>query len=82
MARSLSERPLSPAHIWRHHARVHGLNVDLERVKSGAQAIAFLTQGSMNVAGSASVTSLWSRWPKGLYVRVIAPGRWNLGKTA
>lgn len=52
----------------------YGLDVDLERVKSGTEAIAFLTQGSVDVGGIAIVTSLWSGWNKGLDIRVIAPG--------
>ena len=52
----------------------YGLNVDLERVKSGTEAIAFLTQGSVDVGGIAIVTSLWSGWNKGLDIRIIAPG--------
>ncbi len=52
----------------------YGLNVDLERVKSGTEAIAFLTQGSVDVGGIAIVTSLWSGWNQGLDMRVIAPG--------
>ncbi|MCI5111239.1 MAG: ABC transporter substrate-binding protein [Marivita sp.] len=52
----------------------HGLNVDLERVKSGTEAIAFLTQGTVDVGGIAIVTSLWSGWNKGLDIRIIAPG--------
>lgn len=52
----------------------YGLNVDLERVKSGTEAIAFLTKGSVDVGGIAIVTSLWSGWKKGLDIRIIAPG--------
>ena len=52
----------------------YGLDVDLERVKSGTEAIAFLTQGSVDVGGIAIVTSLWSGWNKGLDIRIIAPG--------
>lgn len=52
----------------------YGLNVDIERVKSGTEAIAFLTQGTVDVGGIAIVTSLWSGWNKGLDIRVIAPG--------
>jgi NitT/TauT family transport system substrate-binding protein len=52
----------------------YGLNVDIERVKSGTEAIAFLTQGSVDVGGIAIVTSLWSGWNQGLDMRVIAPG--------
>ena len=52
----------------------YGLNVDIERVKSGTEAIAFLTQGSIDVGGIAIVTSLWSGWNRGLDLKVIAPG--------
>jgi NitT/TauT family transport system substrate-binding protein len=52
----------------------YGLDVELERVKSGTEAIAFLTQGSIDVGGIAIVTSLWNSWNRGLDVRVIAPG--------
>lgn len=52
----------------------YGLEVDIERVKSGTEAIAFLTQGSIDVGGIALVTSLWSGWKRGLDLRVIAPG--------
>ncbi|MCB1334294.1 MAG: ABC transporter substrate-binding protein [Roseivivax sp.] len=52
----------------------YGLDVELERVKSGTEAIAFLTQGTIDVGGIAIVTSLWSGWNKGLDIRVIAPG--------
>ena len=52
----------------------YGLNVDIERVKSGTEAIAFLTQGSVDVGGIAIVTSLWSGWNRDLDMRVIAPG--------
>ena len=52
----------------------HGLDVDLERVKSGTEAIAFLTQGSIDVGGIAIVTSLWNSWNRGLGIRIIAPG--------
>lgn len=52
----------------------YGLNVTLERVKSGTEAIAFLDQGSVDVGGIAIVASLWSAWSRGLDVRIIAPG--------
>ncbi len=52
----------------------HGLDVDFERVKSGTEAIAFLTQGSIDVGGIAIVTSLWNSWNRGLGIRIIAPG--------
>jgi NitT/TauT family transport system substrate-binding protein len=52
----------------------YGLDVDMEKVKSGTEAIAFLTQGTVDVGGIAIVTSLWNSWNRGLDVRVIAPG--------
>ena len=52
----------------------YGLDVDFERVKSGTEAIAFLTQGSVDVGGIAIVTSLWNAWNRGLGIRIIAPG--------
>ena len=52
----------------------YGLEVELERVKSGTEAIAFLTQGSVDVGGIAIVTSLWNGWSRGLDLRIIAPG--------
>lgn len=51
-----------------------GLDVEIERVKSGTEAIAFLTQGTIDVGGIAIVTSLWNGWSQGLDLRVIAPG--------
>ena len=52
----------------------YGLDVELEKVKSGTEAIAFLTQGSVDVGGIAIVTSLWNSWNRGLDIRIIAPG--------
>jgi NitT/TauT family transport system substrate-binding protein len=52
----------------------YGLNVTMERVKSGTEAIAFLDKGSVDVGGIAIVASLWSAWNRGLDIRVIAPG--------
>ena len=52
----------------------HGLDVELERVKSGSEAIAFLSEGQIDVGGIAIVTSLWNGWNQGLDIRVIAPG--------
>ena len=46
----------------------------LEKVKSGTEAIAFMTQGSVDVGGIAIVTSLWNSWNRGLAIRIIAPG--------
>jgi NitT/TauT family transport system substrate-binding protein len=52
----------------------YGLDVEIERVKSGTEAIAFLTEGAIDVGGIAIVTSLWNGWHQGLDIRVIAPG--------
>lgn len=52
----------------------YGLEVEIERVKSGTEAIAFLTEGQVDVGGIAIVTSLWNGWSQGLDIRVIAPG--------
>jgi len=52
----------------------HGLDVEFERVKSGTEAIAFLTQGTIDVGGIAIVTSLWNAWNRGLDIRIMAPG--------
>jgi NitT/TauT family transport system substrate-binding protein len=52
----------------------YGLDVEFEKVKSGTEAIAFLTQGTVDVGGIAIVTSLWNSWNRGLAIRIIAPG--------
>ncbi|HET9026073.1 MAG TPA: ABC transporter substrate-binding protein [Trueperaceae bacterium] len=52
----------------------YGLNVQLESVASGTEAIAFLEQGQIDVGGIAIVTSLWNGWNQGIDVRVFAPG--------
>ncbi len=52
----------------------YGLDVQIERVSSGTEAIAFLTEGQIDVGGIAIVTSLWNAWNDGLDIRIIAPG--------
>lgn len=52
----------------------YGLDVDINRVDSGTEAIAFLTEGQIDVGGIAIVTSLWNGWNQGLDLRIIAPG--------
>ena len=52
----------------------YGLDVKLDSVKSGTEAIAFLDKGSIDVGGISIVASLWSAWNRGLDIRVIAPG--------
>src|SRR5690625_1278257 len=51
-----------------------GLDVEINRVASGTEAIAFLTEGQIDVGGIAIVTSLWNGWNQGLDIRIIAPG--------
>ena len=50
----------------------YGLDVNLEAVKSGTEAIAFLTEGAIDVGGIAIVTSLWNGWDQGLDIRIFA----------
>lgn len=52
----------------------YGLDVEINSVASGTEAIAFLTEGQIDVAGIAIVTSLWNAWNEGLPIRVFAPG--------
>jgi NitT/TauT family transport system substrate-binding protein len=52
----------------------YGLNVEIESVTSGTEAIAFLSEGQVDVGGIAIVTSLWNSWNQGLDIRIIAPG--------
>lgn len=51
-----------------------GLDVEINSVRSGTEAIAFLTEGQIDVGGIAIVTSLWNGWNQGLDIRVFAPG--------
>lgn len=52
----------------------YGLDVQIERVKSGTEIIAFLTQGTTDVGGIAVVASTWNAWNQGLELQIIAPG--------
>lgn len=52
----------------------YGLDVEINRVASGTEAIAFLTEGQVDVGGIAIVTSLWNGWNQGLDIRIFAPG--------
>ncbi len=52
----------------------YGLDVQLERVKSGTEVIAFLTEGTTDVGGIALVASTWNAWHQGIDVPIIAPG--------
>ncbi|HEX7002078.1 MAG TPA: ABC transporter substrate-binding protein, partial [Trueperaceae bacterium] len=52
----------------------YGLDVDINIVTSGTEAIAFLEQGQIDVGGIAIVTSLWNGWNQGIDIRVFAPG--------
>jgi NitT/TauT family transport system substrate-binding protein len=52
----------------------YGLDVQIDIVASGTEAIAFLEQGQIDVGGIAIVTSLWNGWNQGIDIRVFAPG--------
>ncbi|MEX2540932.1 MAG: ABC transporter substrate-binding protein [Trueperaceae bacterium] len=52
----------------------YGLEVEINRVASGTEAIAFLTEGRIDVGGIAIVTSLWNGWSQGLDIQIFAPG--------
>lgn len=52
----------------------YGLDVQTERVSSGTDIIAFLTQGKIDVGGIAVVASTWNAWARGMDLRIIAPG--------
>jgi NitT/TauT family transport system substrate-binding protein len=52
----------------------YGLDVQIERVKSGTEIIAFLTEGTTDVGGLAIVASTWNAWSQGMELRIIAPG--------
>ncbi|GAB4562364.1 MAG: ABC transporter substrate-binding protein [Anaerolineae bacterium] len=52
----------------------YGLDVSIERAKSGTEIIAFLTEGKVDVGGIAIVASTWTAWSKGMDLRIIAPG--------
>lgn len=51
-----------------------GLNIRMERVKSGAEATAFLSSGQMNVAGSAIAPSAFTAINRGLDLAIVASG--------
>ena len=52
----------------------YGLDVQTERVESGTDLIAFLTQGKIDVGGIAIVASTWNAWARGMDLKIIAPG--------
>src|SRR5690606_20281490 len=52
----------------------YGLDVTIDSVASGTEAIAFLEQGQIDVGGIAIVTSLWNGWNQGIDVLVFDPG--------
>lgn len=52
----------------------YGLDVEIQAVESGTEAIAFLSEGQVDVGGIAIVTSLWNGWSQGLDLRIFAPG--------
>lgn len=66
----------APLYVAAHHGlfEKYGLEVEINRVASGTEAIAFLTEGQIDVGGIAIVTSLWNGWNEGLDIQVFAPG--------
>lgn len=54
--------------------REQGLDVQLEPIKSGTEAIAFLSEGTVDVGAVAIVVSMWNGWSQGMDLRIIAPG--------
>ena len=52
----------------------YGLDVQIERVKSGTEIIAFLTRGATDIGGIAVVASTWNAWSQGMELQIIAPG--------
>ncbi len=52
----------------------YGLDVQIERVRSGTEVIAFLTEGTTDVGGIAIVASTWNAWSQGMELSIIAPG--------
>ena len=51
----------------------HGLDVQLERVKSGTEVITFLAEGKMDVGGIALVSATWNAWNQEIDLPIIAP---------
>jgi NitT/TauT family transport system substrate-binding protein len=51
-----------------------GLDVEMIPVTSGTEAIAFLSEGTIEVGGIAIVVSLWNGWNQGMDLKIIAPG--------
>lgn len=52
----------------------YGLNVEMISVKSGTEAIAFLSEDKVDFGGVAIVVSLWNAWAQGMNLRIVAPG--------
>ena len=57
-----------------------GLDVQLETVKSGTEAIAFLTEGQIDVGAIAVTAGAWNAFNQGLDLRVVAPAALKLMK--
>ena len=49
-----------------------GLDVQFEKVKSGTEAVAFLSEGQVDVGAIAVVASTWNAFSQGLDLRVVA----------
>lgn len=52
----------------------YGLDVEMISVKSGTEAIAFLSEGQVDFGGVAIVVSMWNGWNQGMDIRIVAPG--------
>ena len=57
-----------------------GLDVQFEAVKSGTEAVAFLSSGQVDVGAIAVVASTWNAFAKGLDLRIVAPSALKLMK--
>jgi NitT/TauT family transport system substrate-binding protein len=52
----------------------YGLDVEMISVTSGTEAIAFISEGQVDVGGVAIVVSMWNGWNQGMDIKIIAPG--------
>ncbi|MBN1263894.1 MAG: ABC transporter substrate-binding protein [Anaerolineales bacterium] len=55
-----------------------GLDVEFEKVSSGTEAVAFLSEGQVDVGAIAVVASTWSAFAQGLDLRIVAPAALKL----
>jgi len=55
-----------------------GLDVEFEKVSSGTEAVAFLSEGQVDVGAIAVVASTWAAFDQGLDLRIVAPAALKL----